>query len=364
MSRNAVRMCALGLVLGVGLAACTEGKSDGAQKPDAVRAVVAQQVKFEPLQPSRTFVGTVRPRVESDLAFRVGGKVAERFVQAGERVAAGDPLARLDETDLALQREQAAAEVQAARASLTQAEAEDQRIATLRREGWSTASAVDRQRALVEEARGRLNRAERALSLSANNLAYATLRADAAGVVTLTSVEAGQVVSPGQPAVRVARLDSREAVIAIPEALIDRARSSKAGVSLWSEPGKSYAATLRELSPTADPATRTYQARFTIQDAPADLEFGLTAGVTLSEAEGERAARLPLSALYNDGSGPAVFVVNPADGALALRKVRVQSYETRDVLIRAGLSDGEMVVTLGVQKLDVGQKVRLVQPQS
>lgn len=364
MSLHAVRFSILALGLALALTGCTEGKGDGAQKPDAVRAVVGQQVRFEPLQPSRTFVGTVRPRIESDLAFRVGGKVAERFVQAGERVASGDPLARLDETDLALQREQAAAEVQAARASLAQAEAEEQRIAALRREGWSTASAMDRQRALVEEARGRLNRAERALSLSANNLAYATLRADAAGVVTLTSVEAGQVVAPGQPAVRVARLDSREAVVAIPEALIDRARRSRAAVSLWSEPGKSYAAALRELSPTADPATRTYQARFTIKDAPADLEFGLTASVTLSEDEAERAARLPLSALYNDGSGPSVFVVNPADGSLALRKVEVQAYGTRDVVIRAGLSDGETVVTLGVQKLDVRQKVRLVQPQS
>lgn len=352
------------LVLAAGLAACTETKSDQANRADVVRAVIAQTVAFEPRTPSRTFVGTVRPRIESELAFRVGGKVAERYVQTGQRVKAGATLARLDETDLRLQREQAEAEVTAARASLAQAEAEDKRIVALRRDGWSTASAVDRQRAAVEEARGRLNRAERSVSLAANNLAYATLTADADGVVTATSIEPGQVIAQGQAAVRVARLDSREAVVSIPETLIDRVRRAEASVSLWSEPGKSFKGTLRELSPSADPGTRTYLARFTIEKAPDDLEFGLTASVTIGDQNDEKVARLPLSALYNDGAGPSVFVVNPADGSLSLKKVEVLSYEAREVIIRGGIVDGDQVVTLGVQKLDVGQKVRIVQPQS
>lgn len=363
MPRRTLLLPLVGLALGVGLSGCTESKGDAAQRPEIVRAVVTQQVAYEPRQPSRTFVGTVRPRIESDLGFRVGGKVAERLVQTGERVKAGQALARLDETDLKLQREQAEAEVQAARASLAQATAEDQRLATLRREGWSTASAVDRQRAAVEEARGRLSRAERALSLAANNLAYATLRADADGVVTQTSIEPGQVVAQGQPSVRVARLDSREAVVAIPEALIDRARRAEAQVGLWSEPGRRFSASLRELSPSADPATRTYLARFTIEQAPDDLEFGLTASVTLSDRDNEKVARLPLSALYNDGAGPSMFVVNPADGSLALRRIDVLAYEAREVLVRGGLEPGDLVVTLGVQKLDIGQRVRLAQPQ-
>ncbi len=363
MSARALSKLFVIAVLGAGLSACTESKGDQAQKPDQVRAVVAQTVTFESRTPTRTFVGTVRPRVESDFGFRVGGKVAERLVQVGQRVSAGQALARLDETDLNLQREQAEAELSAARASLGQAMAEDSRIASLRRDGWSTASAFDRQRAALEEARSRVNRAERSLSLAANNLAYATLRADADGVVTSTAVEPGQVVAQGQTAIRVARLDSREAVVAIPEALIDRARRAEASVGLWSEPNRRFRATLRELSPSADPATRTYQARFTIEEAPQELEFGLTATVTLSDREDGKIVRLPLSAIYNDGSGPSVFVVN-GDGSLSIRKVDVAAFEAREAIVRAGLSEGDHVVTLGVQKLDVAQRVRIVQPQS
>ncbi|MGL5116859.1 MAG: efflux RND transporter periplasmic adaptor subunit [Beijerinckiaceae bacterium] len=349
------------LVLGISLlalSACTDTKSK-TEVPPQLRAVVAKSVAFEPRTPSRSFVGTVRPRTESDLAFRVGGKVAERLIQVGESVKTGQPLARLDETDLRLQMEQADAEVRAATASLAQADAEERRVVTLRREGWSTASAFDRQRVAVEEAKGRLNRAERTLSLARNSLDYAVLRAGADGVMTATMIEPGQVLAQGQIAMRLATLDAREAVVAIPEAMIDRARTGKASVSLWSEPGKAYAAKLRELSPSADPATRTYQARFTIENGPADLEFGLTATVTINGTEQEQIARLPLSALFNQGQGPQLYVVDPKDGSLSLKQVQVLAYETRDVLIGAGLAAGDMVVTLGVQKLDLGQRVRL-----
>jgi RND family efflux transporter MFP subunit len=354
---------ALALMAGTGLTACTESKSDNTDNRQQVRAVVAQEVVFEPRTPNRSFVGTVRPRVESDLGFRIPGKIAERLVQTGDRVGAGQALARLDAADLILQKEQAEAEVAAARASLTQAEAEDRRIGALRREGWSTASAFDRQKAAVEEARSRLNRAERSFSLAANNLTYATLRADADGIITAATVEPGQVVSAGLPAFKMARADSREAVVAIPETLIDRVRRASATVSLWSEPGRSFPARLRELSPSADAATRTYQARFTITEPPADLEFGLTATVTITETDGGQAARLPLSALYNDGAGPSVFVVNRADGSLRLQKIEVAAFEAREVLVKSGVNAGDMVVTLGVHKLDAGQKVRIVAPQ-
>lgn len=348
------------LLLATALVGCGEDKK-AAEKPVEPRAVQTQVVSYESQIPARSFVATVRPRVESDLGFRVGGKVAERLVQPGQRVRAGQVLARLDTTDLSLQREQAEAELSAARASLTQAEAEDRRITQLRKDGWSTASNADKQRALVEEARGRLNRAERAVSLATNSLAYATLQADGDGIITATLVEPGQVLAQGAPAIRLARNDVHEAVAAIPEALVDRVKSANASVSLWSEPGKIYNATLRELSPSADAATRTYQARFTILNAPETLEFGLTATVTLTSTDNERFARLPLSALFNQGNGPSLFVVDAATGALSLKPVEVAGYETRDVLIRNGVSAGDHVVTLGVQKIDVSQKVRIIQ---
>lgn len=351
------RTVAAVLALAAGLSACNDS-STKTEKPVAPRAVQTQVVKFEPRVAARSFVATVRPRVESDLGFRVGGKVAERLVQTGESVKAGAVLARLDTVDLALQREQAEAELAAARASHQQAESENARILQLRQQGWSTVAAAERQRALVEEARGRLARAERTVSLAGNALDYANLKADGDGIVTATLVEPGQVVAAGVPAIRLARTDTREAVAAIPEALVDRVRGATAEVSLWSEPGKTFPARLRELAPSADAATRTYQARFTIVDAPATLEFGLTATVTLIDSAEEKVARLPLAALYNQGNGPQLYVVDAATGTLTLKPVVVAGYETRDVLIRSGVSDGEQVVTLGVHTIDVTQKVR------
>jgi RND family efflux transporter MFP subunit len=350
------RLCAAALL--AGLAGCAEEKQ--AAPPPPLRPVLVQDVKFEPRLAPRTFVGTVRARTETDLGFRIAGKIAQRHVQVGDRVRSGQALATLDASDAQLQVEQAQAEVAAATASLSQAEAEDRRLTTLRGEGWSTASAFDRQKAATAEARSRLARAERTLALASNTLAYTTLYADGEGVVTATTIEPGQVVAAGQIAVRVARLDAREAVVSIPEALIERARSGKASVSLWSEPGVTYQAKLREFSPAADPATRTYQARFTILDAPHSMELGLSATVTVTARDGEKVARLPLSALFNQGSGPSVFVVNADSGDLTLRPVTVLAYESRDVLITAGLNEGEAVVTLGVQKLDVTQRVRVV----
>ena len=214
----------------------------------------------------RTFVATIRPRVESDLGFRVAGKVAKRLVSVGDAVKVGQALAALDATDLRLQREQAEAEVRAASAALQQAEAELRRILTLRGQGWSTTATLDRQQAVTEEVRGRVARAERALLLAENALSYATLTADIDGVITATQIEPGHVVDTDKVAIRIARLAEKEAVIAVPEAQVTAIRTGVASLSLWSNPDKRYQATLREFSPSADPATRTYLARFSIPD--------------------------------------------------------------------------------------------------
>lgn len=339
------------------LAGCQD-KPQEAARPD--RPVMVQTVALEPRIPERTFVATIRPRVESDLGFRVTGKVAQRLVNVGDRVGTGDPLATLDPVDLRLQQEQAEAEMRAASAALAQAEAELRRVTALIREGWSTASGLDRQKAATEEARGRVDRAERTLSLARNALSYATLAADADGVVTATHVEPGQVVTAGQPAVRLARTAEKEAVIAVPEALIAAVRAGAATVSLWSDPDRIYAGRLRELSPSADPATRTYLARFSLPEADERVELGMTATVAIGSAGNDRVARLPLSALFNQGQGPAVWVID-VDGRPALRPVSIAAYESRDVLVSRGLQEGDRVVTLGVQKLDPGQRVRIVQ---
>jgi RND family efflux transporter MFP subunit len=326
-------------------------------KPD--RPVLTIKVQYQPQTPDRSFVGTIRPRIESEVGFRVSGKVARRAVEVGQMVEPGQPLALLDEADLKLQAEQAEAELKAASGVLMQAVASERRATDLRAKGWTTDVQMDQARATADEARGRVTRAQRSVELTRNNLSYATLTADVRGVVTSTSVEPGQVVAAGQGVVRVARIAEKEVAIAVPETLVARAQASEAHVSLWSNPGKRYAAKLRELAPAADPATRTYLAKFSIPDANEDVKLGMTATLTLADASASQVARVPLSAIYNQGNGPAVFVTDK-DGFVELKPVTVKAYETRDALIAQGVDEGESVVTLGVHKLDVGQKVRVV----
>jgi RND family efflux transporter MFP subunit len=349
----------LALILPAMLAACDTQSAENAPRPD--RPVLVATVHFEALSPERSFVASIRPRIESDLGFRVSGKVARRLVDVGERVGAGQPLAALDDTDLKLQVDQAEAEQRAATTSLSQAAADERRGAELIKKGWSTDATYDRQKAAAEEARGRLTHAQRALELAHNNLSYATLAADTAGVVTATMIEPGQVVAPGQAAIRVARLDTKEAVVAIPESLVERARTGTASVTLWSNADRRYAARLRELAPTADPTTRTYLARFSLPDAGEEVALGMTATLTLAEPGEERVARLPLSALFDQGHGPALWSVDEKTRALALKPVTVKAYDSRDVLITGGVKEGERIVALGVQKLDPKDRVKTVQ---
>jgi RND family efflux transporter MFP subunit len=346
-------------IVTLALAACTEGKSEVKDQPP-IRPVLAQQVRFEPAVQERSFVATVRPRIESDLGFRVAGKVARRLVEVGETVKAGQVLATLDEADLGLQLDQAEAELRAASGNQMQAQAELKRSKTLRKDGWVTDADLERQRATADEADSRVLRAERAVSLAGNSLAYASLRADADGVVTATAVEPGQVVETAKMAIRVARLEEKEAVVAVPEALVERLSKGIAKVSLWSQPDHAYDARLRELSPGADAATRTYQARFSILDAGEDVHFGMTATVTLSDPASGKIARLPLSAVIDEGKGPALFVVDRKTGSLEHKPVDVVGYEARDVLVKGGVAEGEWIVALGTQKLDTAQKVRVV----
>jgi RND family efflux transporter MFP subunit len=343
------------------LTACSEAPKSAEKEPG--RPVLVQTVKFEPSKTARSFAGTIKTRIETDQGFRITGKVMERLVQVGDRVKAGQPLGTLDTADLKLQIDQAEADLSAAKGSLAQALADEQRQMALRANGWTPTATLEKANAAADEARGRVTRTQRALELAQNSLGYATLTADGDGVVTATAIEPGQVIASGQMAVRVARLAEKEAVVAIPESLVDIVRHSAAKVTLWSDPKHAYAATLREFSPSADAATRTYQARFTISQAPTEMELGMTATVTLTEPNSGDVARLPLSALFSQADKSSVYVVD-SQGSLALKPVEVQAYESSAVLIRSGVQDGDKVVTLGVQKLDTDQKVRVVERQS
>ena len=342
--------------LAIALAGCNETI---AQKAAPSRPVLVATVHYEAESPERSFVGSVKPRIETDMGFRVPGKIAKRLVEVGQTVDVGQPLATLDEIDLKLQAEQAEAELRAATGVLAQAAAAEQRAKDLRAKGWTTDAQMDQARAAADEARARLNRAERSVELTNNSLSYATLVADSRGVVTATLVDPGQVVTSGQTAIRLARSAEKEAVVAIPETLVGRAKEGVATVTLWSEPNRKYAAKLREIAPAADPATRTYLAKFSLPEAGDNVSLGMTATLTLADPETMRVARLPLSALFSEGGDPSLYVVD-ANGEVALKPVTVKSYDSNDVLITGGLDEGAKVVVLGVQKLDPSQRVRVV----
>ena len=342
--------------IAISLAGCNDSI---AEKAPPSRPVLVATVHYEAESPERSFVGTVKPRIEADMGFRVPGKVARRLVDVGQTVDVGQPLATLDEVDLKLQAEQAEAEFRAATGVLAQAGAAEQRAKDLRAKGWATDAQLDSAKAAADEARARLNRAERSVELTQNSLSYATLAADSRGVVTATLVDPGQVVAAGQAAIRVARFAEKEAVVAIPETLVGRAKDGVATVTLWSEPNKKYVAKLREIAPSADPATRTYLAKFSLPGAGDSVELGMTATLTLADPQTERVARLPLSSLYSQGGDPSLYVVDDK-GDVTLKPVAVKAYDTNSVVISGGVEEGARIVALGVQKLDPSQKVRVV----
>lgn len=326
---------------------------------EAPRPVEVEHVTFENDRTTREFVGVVRARYETDLGFRVAGKIVDRIVNVGDSVAAGDVVARLDPEDLKLQVQSAEAEFAAATSSLDQAASDFERFTTLKSQGWVSTADFDRKKAAKDEADGRLERARRSLDLARNQLVYSDLKADADGVITATLAEPGQVVAVGQPVVRLAHRGETEAVIALPETWLGEARRSEATVALWSDPERRFKAKLRELAPQADAATRTYAGRFTIENPDDSVALGMTATVTLSHAGEAPVAKLPLASILNRGTGPSVYVLD-ADGVLALRPVTVSSFTRDAAFVTAGIRNGDRIVKLGVQKLDAGQKVRAV----
>ena len=243
---------------------------------------------------------------------------------------------------------------------LAQAAAAEQRAKDLRAKGWTTDAQMDTSRAAADEARARLNRAERSVELTKNSLSYATLVADTRGVVTATLIEPGQVVASGQTAVRVARFAEKEAVVAIPETLVGRAKEGVATVTLWSEPDKKYAAKLREIAPVGRSrnahlsrevlAARRRRQRLARHDRDADAGRcrDRRAWPSCRCRRCTTRAAIPRS----------ISSMTPA--SVALKPVTVKSYESNNVIIAGGVDEGAKVVALGVQKLDPAQKVRVV----
>jgi RND family efflux transporter MFP subunit len=323
------------------------------------RPVLVAEIHYAPRTTERILPGVVKARIESDLGFRVAGKIARRLVDAGAIVKKGQPLAILDDSDLRLQVEQAEADLSAAKSAREQQEADLARIDTLHHQGWSATADLDKIRSAADQARATFTRDERAATLARDALSYATLDADADGTVTATLAEPGQVVAAGAAVVRLAHDGEKEAMVAVPEAMVERAKSADARAEFWALPGVAVAAPLRMLSPNADPTTRTYEARYSLPDAPASVALGMSASIKLG-GDGQKIARAPLGAVFDQGQGPTVWTVNEATGAVSSVKVTVVGYDSESAFLAEGAPEGSLVVALGAQKLDPSQKVRVV----
>nr|WP_246265323.1 efflux RND transporter periplasmic adaptor subunit [Aromatoleum diolicum] len=338
------------------LAACSGPPP--ADKP--ARAVLVRTLADTAGAPSLSvYTGEVKARHEADLAFRIGGKIIERRVDVGARVQRGQVLARLDPQDAQLAASAAGAQVAAAEADTALARAELARSESLHARNFVSATALDSRRTALQAAEARLRQARAQAASAGNQAQYATLVADHEGVVTAAPAEVGQVVAAGQAVLRVARPDEREVLIYLPESRIAAAQAgAPATVRAWAQPGRDYPAQVREIAPAADPATRSYAVRVSVNGADAALPLGATASVVFAVAS-DRQALLPLSAVTRIDDHATVWLV---DESLQLHPVEVQTGEFREdgVVIRSGLPPGARVVLTGVHRLVAGETVRVV----
>lgn len=346
----------LSIALCLLLSGCQEAQPSSPNRP----VVKTMRISMDIGSKNRSYPGVIVARHEVQESFRVDGRIVKRLIDVGDRVHAGQVLAALDENDLRLSMESALAEFKAATANRAQALTDEGRYASLLSHNAVSHIEFDARHLAAEEAKGRLDRAARALSLAKNRNDYSRLVSSADGVVTKVSAEAGQVVSPGQAIVSVAKAGELEVLVDVPESQIQSLQNTPAEVTLWSSGDGHYRAVLREIAPAADPVTRTYAVRYTLQGANASVRLGMTATLHLSEPAGVQTARIPVSALFNQGKGPGIWIVNPKSGQLAFRPVVVDRYTDRDAFVHGQLANGDTVVTSGVQKLDEGTIVRLV----
>jgi RND family efflux transporter MFP subunit len=309
---------------------------------------------------SRAFTGTVAARVQSDLGFRVPGKVLARLVDTGQTVKRGQLLFRLDPADLELSARAQRETVAAARARAHQTADDETRYRDLPQTGAVSASAYDQVRAAAEAARALLRAAEAQAEVAGNSTRYAELTADADGVVVETLAEPGQVVSVGQAVVRIAHAGRREAVIQVPETLRP-ALGSPGRASLFGREGESVATRLRQLSDAADSLTRTFEARYVLEGALANAPLGTTVTIEITTGASEASADLqvPIGALYDAGKGPGVWVITGEPATVSWRRVVIHQIEDERARIGGGAKPGDRIVALGAHLLREGQKVRV-----
>jgi RND family efflux transporter MFP subunit len=335
------------------------------QAPLAARLVRTVVVNPKPILDDRQAVGEVKPRYESDLSFRVAGKLVSRRVDVGATVKQGDALATLDVQDYQNKLLSAEADVAAAEAAFVEAQGTEDRLGKLVKNGWTPKATYETALHNLRAAEAKLASAKASLALTRDQLNYTELKAEFDGVITAVGAEAGQNVSSGQTVMKLARLSDKDGVFDIAEtALVDH-RNEGAEIIVWplSNPQLTIEGVVREVSPVADAATRTYTVKVTLQNPPSPVRFGMSIGGRWKSSPA-LVVTLPLSALFEKNGAPAVWVFDQHSGSATLKPVNVGRYEADTVIIAGGLTKGDIVITAGINTLRDGQKVRLADATS
>ncbi|MBP5957336.1 efflux RND transporter periplasmic adaptor subunit [Pseudomonas anatoliensis] len=332
----------------------------GQEEVTQVTVRPAMVVQPEPsAQAMESYPGEVRARYEPDLAFRIGGKVSRRLVDEGQRVKADQPLAELDPQDVRLQLEATRAQVSAAEANLNLVRAERDRYKTLMDRQMVSRSAYDNAENLYRSGEARLKQIKAEFNVSTNQASYAVLRAPQDGVVAKRSVEVGQVVAAGQTVFTLATDGEREVLIGLPEQSFGRFKVGQpVTVELWTQQNQRFAGQIRELSPSADPKSRTFAARISFTSGKVPAELGQSARVFVQSADAVSLS-VPLSALTAENGATYVWVVG-ANNTLKKTPVRVGPFGEKVVPVLEGLNASDWVVAAGVHVLLEGQQVRPV----
>jgi membrane fusion protein, multidrug efflux system len=346
-------------ILAVALVAIVlSGCNDHAAAPIMRAAIVRTEiVQPRDRQASATLTGEIQARFRTDLSFRVSGRVLARYVDVGARVQAGDVLALLDPAEQQADVDAATAAVLAAESQLRVAKATFERQKALIASGYTTRTVFDQAQEGLRTAEGALEAARAELGTSKDAFGYTALRAEAAGVVTARNLEVGQVVQAAQPVFSLAQNGERDAVFDVYESLFfGDLDDSRVSLALVSDAGVTASGHVREVSAAIDAKSATIRVKVAIQDPSAAMTLGSAVAGTV-KAKAQQQIALPWSAMAAAGSKPAVWIVDPATKAAALKPVTIGGYEAREVLIKAGLEPGERVVIDGGKLLSVGQAV-------
>lgn len=354
--RNAGRV-ALILCAAAVLAACGRAEPPVAQAARPVRVIAVER---QPAGETVSLTGQVEAETEVNLAFRVGGRMIARSVNVGDRVKAGQVLARLEPDPAENALRAARAELASAQSLSTKTGNDFNRQDQLLRGGWTTRVRYDQARHAMQAAQAQVDAARAQLASAEDNLSYTELVADASGHVTAVSAEPGEVVAAGRTIVQLAREGGRDAVFDVPARIIHGAPYNPViTVVLASDPGVRASGRVREVAPQADPVTRTFRVRVGLDDPPAAMRLGSTVTGSMTQ-EGAAAIAIPASALTRAENRPAVWIVDPKAETVSLHPIDIATYDLAQVIVAQGLEPGDVVVTAGVQALRPGEKVRLL----